>query len=237
MTSISSTSDLIMSRAILTVAILPALLTTAGCFDVHDASPNPWVIDDFEDGDLKPADSNFGPWTCYTFNPANQDCSVGLDPGDESTYALFLQFTIVDPPDLVAQNGAALLQTSATTTPEDLSRFGEMVFSAKLASDDSTFPEGTELNVQLGCSTVRADDGTAPGNLYVVRNVSFTSDWNPYSVDMASFGSPPFFTTHVLGGPTTCLQHVDSVQFEVYPSLSDGQSATGRLDVDDVYFQ
>ena len=226
-----------MNRAFLALSMLPALLGTSGCFDVHGADPGPWVIDDFEDGDLKPADANLGPWTCYTFNPSGGACSVGLDPGNESLYSLFLQFTIVDPPDGLGQQGGAVLQTVLSATPENLARFGEIVFSAKLVSGNPPLLSTTQLRVQLFCSTVAADDGTGPGDLYVIQPVTFTGAWQTFSLAVASFGSPPFLTEHPLGGPTACLQHVDSVQFTVAPLLSDGQSATGRLDVDDVYFQ
>ena len=106
-----------MNRAFLALSMLPALLGTSGCFDVHGADPGPWVIDDFEDGDLKPADANLGPWTCYTFNPSGGACSVGLDPGNESLHSLFLQFTIVDPPDGLGQQGGAVLADGAVSDP------------------------------------------------------------------------------------------------------------------------
>lgn len=231
----------VVSRAFQSAALTVALLGMTGCFDVHDAYPNPWVIDDFEDGDFQPADRNFGPWSCATFSPPNQDCAFGLDPGDQTTSSLFLQFTTVDPPDGILQSGGALLQTSAAI-PEDLSRFDHMLFSTKLGSGSPPLPSTTEMFVQLVCSTVPAEDGTmpAPGDLYLAQIVPLMppgSDWQVFSLAMANFGPPTWAPLHPRGGPVACLERIDAVEFAINPNLPDGQSTAGRLDVDDIYFQ
>jgi hypothetical protein len=225
-----------MNRALLSIALLPTVLGAVGCFDVHNVG-GPWVIDDFENGDLKPADPNFGPWGCSSFNESTTtNCSYGLDPGDASAHALFLDFTVDDPPDGVVQEGGALLQTGAGK-PEDFSRFNQMVLSAKLVSGNPPLPSTTEVYVELGCTSAQAEDGTRPGNLYVVQSVAYTDDWQTFTLSMANFGSPAFDPTHLLGGPTACLERVDDIYFAVEPLVPDGQSAMGRLDVDDIYFQ
>jgi hypothetical protein len=225
-----------MNDVIRAVAILTTVLGTMGCFDVHNVG-GPWVIDDFEDGDLKPADPNFGPWGCASFKESTTtNCSQGLDPGDDSAYSLFLDFTVEDTPDGVAQQGGALLQTEAAR-PEDLSRFDEMVLSAKLVSGSSPLPSGTQVFVQLSCSSAQADNGSSPGDLYILQDLPYTSDWQTFPLAMVNFTSPSFTPTHVLGGPMACLERVDGISFSVDPQVAESQSATGRLDVDHIYFQ
>jgi hypothetical protein len=223
-----------MRRTILTVAILPALLGTVGCFDVHSVDQGPWVIDDFEDGDMKPADSNFGIWNCQTFNPANQIYSCGLDLGDQSAHSLFLDSTIVEPADGM-EEGGALVQTVAAR-PEDFSRFYEMTFSLKVASGNP-LPPGAQVNVALGCSTVQLEDGTVPGYINLQQSIAFSNDWKPFPLAMANFGFPTFEDVKVVGGSAACLERVDDIAFVLSPELPDGQSATSRLNVDDIYFQ
>jgi hypothetical protein len=222
-----------MNRGMHTVAILTTLLGTIGCFDVHSVG-GPWVIDDFEDGDFKPADPNFGLWGCSSFQQTTTDnCTYGLDPGDDSTYSLFLDFTVPETPDGVAQQGGAQLQTAAVT-PEDLSRFDEMVLSAKLVGSP---PSSTDLSVLLSCSSAQADDGSSPGNLYVFRDLPYPSGWQTSRLPMADFTSPSYVSTHVLGGPMACLERVDGISFTVDPQVTVSQSAMGRLNVDHIYFQ
>jgi len=224
-----------MTRVTLAVAILPAVLAMAGCFDVHSVD-GPWVIDDFEDGDLKPADPRFGPWFCYTFSPPNQYCHLGLDAGDQSRGSLALDFALVDPSQDVGQQfGGVGVQTGTAAAPRNLSRFSEMVFTSKLVSA-ATLPSSAWASAQLGCSTAQVDDGTNP---YVLLTFALTADWQPepLTLSIADFVEPFFMTRHIVGGPAACLQRVDSIQFQFQPELSDGQSATARLNVDGIYFQ
>jgi hypothetical protein len=224
------------SHALLVLAVGSVAAGTSGCFSVHDVDQGPWVIDDFEDGGLNPADPNFGRWTCSSFNEAsNQNCSYGLDPGDQSAHSLFLSFTVDDQPDGTQEQGGAELYTGAVRL-ESFSGYSEMVLSAKLASDPP-LPSSATLQAQLGCSTVEADDGTFPGSLFVVQGLTYTSDWHTFTLPIADFGSPPWIATKAVGGPTACLERIDSISFAVAPDLSDGQSVTARLNVDDIYLQ
>jgi hypothetical protein len=227
-----------ISHALLVLAVCSVAVGTSGCFGVHDVDQGPWVIDDFEDGDLNPADPNFGPWTCSSFNETTSDnCSAGLDVGYQSAYSLFLDFAVDDPLDGTQERGGAELYTGATR-PENLSAYGEMVLNAKLVSDVPSLPGGATLDAQLGCSTVEADDGTFPGTLYVVQGlIGYSADWQTFTLPTENFGSPPWIATKVVGGPTACLERVDSISFEFDPNLPDGQSVTARLNVDDIYFQ
>jgi hypothetical protein len=226
-----------VSRVVLRLAIAGTLCSAAGCFDVQRVSQGPWVIDDFEDGDLKPTDRNFGPWGCASFNESTTtNCSYGRDPGDDSAYSLFLDFTVEDSPDGVAQQGGAQLQTEAAK-PEDLSRFNQMVLSVKLVSGSPPLPSSAQVFVQLNCSSAQADNGSSPGDLYLLQYLPYTSDWQTFPLAMANFTSPSFTPMHVLGGPMACLERVDGISFSVAPQVAESQSATGRLNVDHIYFQ
>jgi hypothetical protein len=218
------------------IAILPALLETAGCFGVHQVDQGPWVVDDFEDGDLQPADHRFGPWSCATFNPTNQSANRGLDPGDQSAYSLFLDATIVDPPDGTGQEGGAFLATY-TDGPADFSHFDEMVFSLKVTSEDPPLPSTTAVYAQLFCNGVQSEDGTMPSYVYLQQNIAFGSDWKTFTLSMSNFGFPAYEGVKVVGGSAACLEQVSGLNFSLSPLLPDGQSATGRMNVDDIFFQ
>jgi hypothetical protein len=227
--------DLVTSMT-LAVATLPVVLGATGCFDVHSVDPGPWVIDDFEDGDLNPADRNFGPWNCYAGPPPNP-CITGLDSGDQSTFSLALDFTLVNPASGSANAVFAGVQTGTAAAPEDFSRFSGMVFSGKVVPGVPALPNMTTFSVHLGCSTVPAEDGTTPGNLYVRQQFDATTDWQPVQLPIASFVSPFYLATHPQGGPAACLRRIDSIHFELEPQLPAGQSAMGRLDIDEVSFR
>lgn len=220
----------------LAIAMMPTAFVATGCFDAHGVDPGPWVIDDFEDGDLNPADRNFGPWGCYTWPQSNQYAPV-LDSGDQSPFSLALDFTIVSPANGSVNSEGAGVQTGTAVTPEDFSRFSEMVFSSKIVPGVPPLPNTTNFTVHLGCSTVPLEGNQAiPGNLYVLHQFYITTEWQqPISLPMASFVSPTYLSTHIQGGPAACLQHVDSITFEIdAPMLPAGQSAVGRLDIDEI---
>ncbi|HVY41244.1 MAG TPA: hypothetical protein VHM31_25075 [Polyangia bacterium] len=225
-----------MTHVVHTAVLLATALGTMGCFDVHTAG-GPWVVDDFEDGDLSPADRNFGPWACFSFSQSTADnCGIGIDPGDDSSFSLFLDFTLDGAFVTVSQQGGALFQTTTSAAPENLARFHQMVLSAKLTSTVA-LPSNAGVFVQLGCSSAQAADGTRPGNLYVQQPLAFTSAWQTFTLAMRDFTTLGAYPTHVLGGPAACLERIDSIGVAVSPQVPDGQSATERLDVDDIYFQ
>jgi hypothetical protein len=218
----------------LAVAMLLAVLGATGCFDAQRVDPGPWVIDDFEDGDLNPFDRNFGAWGCYAWPQASLYPPV-LDSGDESIFSLGLDFTIVNPADGSAISVGAGVQTGTAARPEDFTRFSEMVFSAKLVPGVPSLPSSmTRFTVHLGCSTVPREDGTTPGNLYVPEQFDVTTDWQLVQLSIPDFTSAYYLATHVQGGPPACLRHVDSIHFEVEPVLPTGQSVVGRLDIDGI---
>jgi hypothetical protein len=227
----------LVSRAAALAALAAALPGAAGCFDVRSVDPGPLVIDDFDDGDLQPADPAFPPWTCFTFNPMRSDgYSCALDAGYHSDHSLVLEATIDDPPDGIQQYGGGGLATFGDA-PQDLSHFRELVFAVELESGDPPLPSSTQLQIQLGCSTALADDNTMHNDLAVIQLADYDSTWQTKTLAMANFGTPFYLPTHIAGGPTACLRRIDSIQFVVQPQLPDGQSTSFTLHVDDIYFR
>jgi hypothetical protein len=219
------------------LACLLVLLGAGGCFDVRTVDPGPYIVDDFDDGDFQPADPNFQTWECYGFNlvtSANINCDH--DTGDQSAFSLFLDATIVDPLDGAQQHGGASLATYAKV-PEDFTRFSEFKFSAKLESGNPPIPSNANLYVELGCSGARTEDGLVPGDLYVVQGVDYKSYWQPFALAMSSFNSPPWLSTHIMGGPAGCLAHIDNIRFTVDPQVLDGQSGRFVLHIDTISLQ
>jgi hypothetical protein len=223
-----------VTRAAPGVALLLVALGAAGCFDVHAVDPGPFVIDDFDDGDFAPADPNFQPWICYGFNPdRGQGYSCDHEPGYQSDFALFLEFAVDDPPDETQQHSGVSLATFANA-PQDFSQFSEIVFSARLESGNPPLPSDALLYIELGCSTAHTEDGSQPGDLYIVQGADYKSYWQTLRLTLTSFGSPPWQATHIQGGPAACLQRVDSFRFTIDAQLPDGQSGKGILHVDNI---
>jgi hypothetical protein len=219
------------------VAWLPALLSAAGCFDVHSVDPGPLVIDDFDDGDLLPTDRRFDQWRCLAFNPStNQNYGCDHDLGDNSPHSLVLTATIADALNGTQDHGGAGLYTK-TDVPEDFSRFHALVFSDMLESGNPPIPSNALLYMELGCSTAHADDGSTPGDLYVNQGASYKNYWQTIRLGLSSFSSPPWQDRHLQGGPAACLASVDSIHITVDAQLPDGQTGRFILHVDDIYFQ
>jgi hypothetical protein len=226
-----------VNRAILAAVFALALL--AGCFDVHGVNPGPYVIDDFDDGSVQPREPNFGGWQCYAFNPstnANYGCALSRDTLDGSAYSLQLEFTIDDPLDTMQEHGGAGLETLAIV-PQDFTRFSQVVFDAELQSGNPPIPSNAVVYLQLSCSTAHLEDGSAPGDIYLLQGVPYGREWLPFSLSMTTFAPPPWNPWEIKGGTAGCLSRVDSISFTVDPDLPDGQTGMGILNVDDIYFQ
>ena len=142
----------LMTSTTLGLVMLPTMLGATGCFDAHGVDPGPWVIDDFEDGDLTPADRNFGPWNCYTW-PQQKQYPPVLDSGDQSTSSLAFDFAIVSPAAGTTSDAGAGVQTVAVR-PGDFSRFSEMIFRSKIVPGVSPLPSTANFTAHLGCSAV-----------------------------------------------------------------------------------
>lgn len=227
-----------MKHPALGVALAGAIFGATGCFNVHGVDPGVRLIDNFDDGDFAPADPQFGPWKCNSFNPDNQeDYSCGRDDGDNGVaYSLALKFTITDPQDGIQQFGGASLYTS-TIDPQDFTGFNELVFSAKLMSGVPALPSQAKLYAELWCQGASTEDGSVPGNLMLVQSVDYDVAWRTFTLSMANFAPPNWIPTPPGGGPEACLRQVNAIWFQVNLGLPDGQSGMGQLNIDDVYFR
>ena len=217
------------------VLFLPLAAAAGGCFDVHTIDPGPVVLDDFDDGDFQPADPNFGVWMCYSYNPTNQSYSCDHDAGYNSPYSLVLHETVVDPLDGTQQHGGGALATYATT-PVDFTRFTELDFAAMLESGNPPISSNALMYLEIGCATAAAEDGSVPGDFYVLTSVDYKSFWKSFAAKLANFGPAPWITTPIKGGTAGCLQRADSIRWSVDAALPDGQTGVFTLHIDDIKF-
>jgi hypothetical protein len=226
------------SGSIRCVALTLMVLGSTACFDVHQTELGSLLIDDFDHGAF-PADPNFTPWMCFSYNPStnqNYSCAFDADTLDGSAHSLRLDFTISDPPDGSEQFGGAGLVTYATAgLYQDFTRFGTLGFEAQLQSGVPQLPSNTILYVVLGCSTVELTDGSQPGDVYIEQSAVYEDSWKQGVLELQNFGFPD--ARKVQGGLASCLQRVDRVALQVSPELPDGAIGRGTLKIDDVYLQ
>jgi hypothetical protein len=235
-----STTSISNRHAALVFVLLPAVLGSAGCFDVRRVDPGSLLIDNFDDGAF-PADSTFIPWMCYSFNPlTNQkySCRYDTDTLDGSAHSLRLDFRVDDPPNTTRQYGGVGLVTYGTPgLSQDLTGFSQLEFDAELRSDDPPLPSDALLLAQFGCSTVQLTDGSVPGDVSVSQSAPYRADWRQVVLALANFSPPPDDTRQIQGGVTECLRRVDQIAFNVDAELLDGGSGAGVLKIDDVYLR
>jgi hypothetical protein len=218
-------------------SFIACALAASGCFDVRMVDPGPLVIDDFDDGDLAPALTSFDSWDCYSFNAqgASIDCDH-VQGTDNSPFALYLDFRVNDPPDGKQQHGGAAL-ASWGRAPVDINPYQDLVFSAMLASGTPALPSDARLYVELGCSTAAGEDGSRPGDFYVLASADYKNYWQPFRIDVTSLAQPPWVVNKIEGGPARCRQLIDSIRFTVDAHLADGQSGQAVLTIDSIYLQ
>jgi len=224
-----------MARAAATLLVYA--LAAPGCFDVHQVDPGPVVIDDFDDGDLVPALTTFDSWRPYSFNAVGSEVHSDLTQGNtNSPFAVYLDFRVDDPADGEVQEvGAALM--SESQVPWDVNPYRQLVFSAKLSSGTPQLPSDALLYVELGCKTAVAENGSRPGNLYVVTSINHAPAWQEYRIEITTFGDPSWLSRRIAGGPAQCRQRIDSIRFSVDAKLGDGQSGRGVLTIDNIYIE
>jgi hypothetical protein len=216
--------------------LLPALVLS-GCFDVRQAN-QVVVLDDFDNihSDFYPVDTDFDPWQCVSFGQAGNNYSCDHAPGaNGSLYSLMLQATVVDPNDGAQQSGGALLQTR-TPFILDFTSVTEIDFDAKLAfAFDQT--DQASLNLEIGCTTAPADDGSVANDLFVQIPIPYQPGWTHFTELTADLTDPPANwpnTKKVKGGPAACLKVADSVRFSVDTALADGETGSFVLFVDTI---
>jgi hypothetical protein len=224
---------------------LLSVLFAPACFSLPKADVSTRVIDDFAyDGGLDAATSLtwgvFEPWTCQAINLAEADggsvdsnassplgpdggppvtCTVG--PGQYSdvvdAHALVATFELAGS----TRTLGVAVTTHTMSGPVDLSGFQTFQFWAWLRSPTHALPEGTQLEVELGCPT---SPTVGPTVDFVADQIADTvvpgaAGWgNQVALKLSGFSpkGPPSD-----GGPplselaTACLRAVDSISFIV----------------------
>jgi hypothetical protein len=217
--------------------LLPAL-ALAGCFDLSKIDPGPRIVDDFEGGGA-PTWTRFQPWSCDTFTgdaPAGGETDGGAGgsvtctittPGDGDAHALSADFQLVDPPDGLREHPGAELVSLTSGGTVDLNGFTQLVLFASLVPGTPAPPSGTQLTVEIGCSSFPLD----PLASDAVTADLMTGDWVRLPLPLADFQL--LNSSH----NQACLAQVDSLRFTVVPALTDGQSASGTLLLDNIKLQ
>lgn len=241
-----------MSRSILKPALALAALALTACFGVEKIDPGPadagragcgtLLVDDFEDGNPFPSLSKFGRWGCFTFNPtvnpdAGQNVTCDLEPGFDSSNALYTAFELQDPED-GKQDFTGTGVFTQSPTPLDVSSYEELVFSARVDSGAAGLPINSRFEALLYCHTATGASGPFDPNdpPTIRRSALLTDQWQAIRLELASFAQPEYQTNHVVGGTARCLGRVDGIGFQISTDLPDGRAASGRLHIDDVYF-
>ena len=225
---------------------------TGGCFDVHKVDPGRWLIDDFKSPDGDPTDPNFQRWACRPVDESgqigNDNCkTTSIDSNHKSV--LHLGATLIPGDSLFTR---AELITYAEPN-QDLTPYAKFWFSWKLVSDDPLLsPSGTNLKVQLTCTSVRDAHGkpvsTNPRVILTVSNYQAVldykknhSDWDGWQQTSADlFGALGFWrpeNTPVSNiNQQDCLAHVDGIKVTVESdtSVPQPQRASFDLYVDDI---
>jgi hypothetical protein len=192
-------------------------------------------IDDFEDGDTFPSSKLFAQWQCYTWGQATNGSGCDLlEPGFNSNLAQFVLFQLHDPPNGHGDSVGAGLRTTTVAGTVDLSAHVTFGVTAKLEGEaPDGLPAGTPVNVRIGCSGV-SSGLPPPGGFAIFSPINAKASWTVFSLKLSDFtpgvGGDPFLASD-------CLKLVDGLDFQIVPTLEDAGKASGRLQIDNVYFQ
>lgn len=119
----------------------------------------------------------------------------------------------------------------------DVTDFATLGFDAEIDSGNPPLPSDAQLQVQLGCSTVRLTDGSEPGDVYLLQDAAHSSQWAQIPLSIANFSFPFSPPRPIEGGAAGCLERVDYIGFVVEAQLPDGQSGAGTLKIDNVHLK
>lgn len=228
-------------------AVVLASLTAPACFNVTKVDPGdggpctPFLIDNFEDGDAVPSTDLLGHWQCYTYNPSTQPVTCGTGPGIDGGMGLFAQFNLQDPPNHINDAGGAALSTFTTGVPLDLRPYQDLVISAQIIQGSPPLPtQNVNISVELSCNdTAPMVDPGLVGYVDVAQglDLAFNAPWATFHLPMSGFEQPEWETTRFTGGAAECLARVEGFVVSVTPNLTDGQSGSGTLRIDDIQFE
>ena len=217
-------------------------LSVSSCFDVHAVPLDPvepraplpkvLLIDDFEDGDVRPSNAAFAPWRCATYNPGPGLQPVKCGPvaeGFDSPHGYSLWAELHDLPNGADEYpGASLFAPTAGATRFDASSYEMLRFSTKLSGDGVLASGGNTVSVTLSCDV----DGAPPRSMDSLALAS--ADWQHVGLRLADFAQPDWQPERV--ERATCATQISGLSFD-FGGLGDGQTAAATLLVDDVYLQ
>ncbi len=224
-------------------APLVLALVVPACFP-PTVDPGPRIIADFNEtyGVDGSTWSAFGAWECNALTTVQTDggmddsiqapspdggppASCMLGPGSNDKGSLVASFALD-----AATGGRRLTLQVSTRTPQgapvNLTGFNKLSFQVWLSgSSTMKLPQGTGLDVQLGCSANTNDTS-------VEQSASITPDfpgWSPVTPPLMLSG---FQAKNSLTSPVgACLAVVDSISFVVsFGSTTDPIAGTLRLD-------
>lgn len=221
---------------------LGSWLCSSACFDVQEvpvdpAEPRPaphqaLLIDDFEDGDVRPSSAAFAAWRCTTYNPGPGLQPVKCGPaaeGFDSPHGYSLWAELHDEPNgALEYPGASLFAPTPAATLFDASPYEMLRFSAKLTLDGALAGEGSSVSVTLSC------DGASGGPRSMDNLALVSADWQHVGLRLADFAQPDWESERI--DSATCATQISGLSFD-FGGLGDGQTGTGTLLVDDVYLQ
>lgn len=221
------------------VGVLFVSLGAFGCYDMGQLDPGAadapsrlWV-DDFEGAQDSPQIPDFGTWRASPFDRRGPGTTthVGRGEGFGSEQSLMGDFAITSAGDYFT---GAWLGTKTTSTPLDVRRFEALYVMARF-DPDSPLPDNTRFYADLNCdSAPPLVEGTKP--LWVTDSMDkMTSDWKQFR--LFNFGELTGEGDKIDGAPDSCLAVVDAIRFTVSMVVTNGSVVTGRLYIDDVYFE
>jgi hypothetical protein len=216
-------------------------LSSSGCFDVREvpvdpirpeAAPKVLLIDDFEDGDVRPSSSAFAAWRCTTYNPGPGFQPVQCGPAEEgfdSPHGYSLWAELHDLPNGVLEYpGASLFAPTPVETWFDASPYEMLRFSAKLTLGGALAGEDGAVSVTLSC------DGESSTPISVDSLALLSAEWQRVGLRLADFAQPDWQSERV--DNAICVTQISGLSFD-FGGPEDGQTGTGTLLVDDVYLQ
>ena len=244
--------QLLVRGSVKIAGLLAAIASLSGCFDVTTVNVGDdagsatssrkngpaLLIDDFEDGNRDPSDTQFWHWQCYSYNSPGTpqaNCYVST-PGSYSNYAYSVDFELADSKNGILDYPGMVLQTQ-TMAPVDFSMYANIVFSARLVPRDTPLPEPVTVRISLNCSTVTQTVEPYSGVYSIGNAVQPTSYWQSFKLALSTFIQFDWNKKLVPIDERACSTLVDGIRFEYPAELADGDSTAATFAIDNVYLQ
>lgn len=197
----------------------------------ESSEPDPFVLDDFEDGDNLPSDSRFAVWQHYSYNPPGRDVYSTPDPSAAiaSNFGMRFEWNVINDPDGVPQYPGAGLRTEAATSAAyvDLSALSRVLFAHEYFPNETGCRNIPAFTVAFGCGEL----GT-----WFEATVPVSTQWTTATLEFAHFFQQTV-GPQVDATVTECLALVDDFHFQVQVELPDGYCSAGTLYLDNISFR